>query len=132
MIENLLAKNILIQYFFWHFYDQPKAILKAWKNFLLFNLNYFSIPILLKTFFSHWRRYKWFYPRGFDIPVYLEVFFSNLISRFLGAIMRGILIIIGILLEIFIIFFGAILFLGWILLPVFLISGLYFGFKTLL
>jgi len=124
-----ISQNILIQYFVWHFYDQSKAILKAWKNFLLFNLNYFSVPILIKTFFYHWRQYKWYYPRGFDIPVYLEVFFSNLISRVLGAIMRSFLIVIGLFLEIFIFFGGAILFFGWLILPALLILGLIFSLK---
>jgi len=131
MAEIYFQRNILIQYFVWHFFDQSKAILKAWKNFLLFNLNYFSTPVLIKTFFSHWRQYKWYYPRGLDIPVYLEVFFSNLISRVLGAIMRAVLILIGIFLEILIIFAGLIIFFGWIFLPALLIFGLIFSLKIL-
>ncbi|MBZ9578495.1 hypothetical protein KJA14_01450 [Patescibacteria group bacterium] len=132
MAEIFLTKNILIQYLVWHFFDVPKEILLGWRNFLLFNLNYFSIPLLLKTFFSHWRQYKWDYGRGFDIPRYIESFFSNLISRILGAIMKSILIFIGILTEIFVVLFGVIIFVGWIVLPVLLIAGLWFGFKILL
>ena len=131
MVEVFLTKNILIQYLVWYFFDVPKEILKGWRNFLLFNLNYFSFFLLLKTFFSHWRQYKWSYGRGFDIARYLEAFFSNLISRILGAIMRTVLIIVGVLTEIFIILAGAILFLSWIFLPVFIILGLYFSFKFL-
>jgi hypothetical protein len=129
---GILSQNILISYFIWYFFDVPREILRGWKNFLLFNLSYFSIPILLKTFFSHWRQYKWSYGRGFDISRYLEAFFSNLISRILGAIMRAVLIFIGVLSEIFIVFFGLILFLGWIFLPVFIIYGLYFSVKIIL
>jgi len=132
MAKISLTKNILIQYLIWHFFDVPKEILLGWRNFLLFNLNYFSIPLLLKTFFSHWRQYKWGYGRGFDIPRYIEAFFSNLISRILGAIMKSILIFIGILTEIFIVLFGAIIFLGWFVLPVLLIAGLWFGIKILI
>jgi len=84
---------ILIQYLSWHFFDVPKDILRGWKNFLKFGLNYFSISLLFKTLFSHWRKYRWFYPKGFDIGKYIEVFFSNLISRILGAILRIFLII---------------------------------------
>ncbi|MBZ9572150.1 hypothetical protein KJA15_02375 [Patescibacteria group bacterium] len=130
MIESL-AKNILVQYLTWHFFNQSKVILKVWKNLLLFNSNYFSIPLLIKTFFSHWRKYTWQYPRGLDIPKYLETFFSNLISRILGAIMRSALIFIGIFIEIFLIFFGAILFLLWLISPFLLIFGIYYGFKLL-
>ena len=125
-------QNIFFQYLSWQFFDMPGEILKAWRNFLLFNLNYFSVPLLIKTLFSHWRRYKWSYPRGFDIGKYFEVFISNLISRILGAIMRIFLIIIGILAEVFIIFAGMIIFLGWLVLPILLILGLIFGFKILI
>jgi len=109
----------------------PKNILLGWKNFLKFGLNYFSLPLLLRTFFSPWRRYTWAYPRGFDVGKYFEVFISNLISRILGAVLRIFLIIIGVLAEVFIIFAGAILFFGWIVLPILLITGLVFGFKII-
>jgi len=121
-------QNVFLQYLAWQFLDVSKSILLGWKNFLKFGLNYFSVPLLIKTLFSHWRRYKWSYPRGFDIGKYFEVFISNLISRILGAIMRIFLIIIGILAEVFIIFAGMIIFLGWLVLPILLIFGLIFGF----
>lgn len=129
MAEISLTKNILVQYLVWHFFDVPKEILRGWKNYLFSNLNYFSIPLLFQTFFSHWRQYKWDYGRGFDISRYIEAFFSNLISRILGVIMRSVLIFIGILTEIFIILLGLICFVGWIFLPVFILFGLYFSFK---
>lgn len=124
-------QNIFFQWIFWHFFEVPLSILKAWGNFLKFNLNYFSIPLLIKTLFSPWRRYLWAYPKGFDIGKYFEVFTSNLISRILGAIMRVFLIIIGLLVEIFLIFGGLLIFFGWLVLPLFLIFGLIFGFKIL-
>lgn len=125
-------ENIFLQWLGWQFFDVPRSILIAWKNFLRFNLNYFSIPLLLKTLFSPWRRYQFTYGKGFDIGRYFTVFFSNLIFRLLGAVMRGFLIIIGLLVEIFIIFAGAILFFGWLVLPAILIAGLIFGFKVLI
>ena len=127
-----MNQNILIQYFLWHFLEQSKAILKAWKNFLLFNLNYFSIPLLIKTFFSPWRRYSWSYGKGFDLKRYFSVFISNLISRLLGAAIRFFLIAIGILAEISLILLGIIVFLGWLFLPFLLILGIYHGFRILL
>jgi len=126
-----MGQNIVLQFIKWYYFDQLKAILKAWKNFLRFNLNYFSISLLLKTLFSHWRRYQWSYGRGFDIKRYAEVFFSNLISRVIGAIIRFFLILIGVVAEIIIVLAGIIVFLGWLLLPVLLLAGLWFGFKLL-
>lgn len=122
-------QNIFFQWLSWQFFEASRGILKAWGNFLKFNLNYFSIPLLLKTLFSPWRRYKESYGKGFDIGRYFTVFFSNLIFRILGAIMRIILIFFGLVAEIFIIFAGILIFFCWLLLPVLLIAGLIFGFK---
>jgi hypothetical protein len=124
--------GIFWQWISWQFFDIPKNILKAWKNFLRFGFFYFSIPLLLKTLFSPWRRYIWFYPRGFDIGKYLEVWISNLMSRIIGAMMRIFLIIFGVIYEIFIFFVGAIVFSGWLILPVLLTAGLIFGFKVII
>jgi hypothetical protein len=132
MLNFSLKQSIFFQWFLWQFFDVPSAILKAWKNFLLFNLNFFSVPLLLKSFFSPWRRYQWAYPRGLDIGKYFEVLISNLISRILGAIMRTFLIIIGIFIEVLYIFAGIIVFFGWLVLPALLIAGLIFGFKILI
>jgi len=124
-------QNIFLQYLSWHFLEAPKNILVAWKNFLKFGLNYFSIPLLLKTLFSPWHKYIWTYPRGFYPGKYLEIFISNLIFRILGAILRIFLIIFGVLAEVFIVFAGVIIFLGWLILPTLLIIGLIFGIKII-
>ena len=124
--------NILLQSLIWQFFDVPKAILKAWQNFLLFNLNYFSVPTLLKTFFSHWRRYGSSYGRVFEVWKNFEVFVFNMMSRIIGVILRTIFIIVGLLLEILIILIGIIIFLGWLFLPFLLVLGFIFGINLLL
>lgn len=128
-MEIAKKENIILQLFVWHFIDVPKSILRAWKDFLKFYLNFFSLPLLIKTFFSPWHGYRWYHGKGFDIGRYLEVLFSNLISRSLGVILRFFLILIGILFEIFIIFAGLAIFLGWFVLPILLILGFYHGFR---
>lgn len=117
---NAISHNIVWQYIEWHFYDQPRKILKTWKGFLLFNLEYFSVFLLIKTLFSPWRQYKSFNPRGFDIQKYLETLFSNLIFRVLGTIFRIPIILAGIFFEILILIIGFLIFLGWLFLPVLL------------
>jgi hypothetical protein len=120
-----IQQNIFLQYLEWHFCDQPRKILKTWKGFLLFNLNYFSLALLIKTFFSPWRQYVWAYPRGLDIPKDLEVFFSNMISRILGAILRIVIIFLGIFFEISILIIGFFVFFGWLILPALLLFILF-------
>ena len=124
--------NILSLYLVWQFCDVPKAILKAWKNFLSFNLNYFSVSMLLRTFFSHWRKYRYSYGKGFSIKRYFEAFTFNAMSRIIGAMLRTVFIFFGLFLEIFIVLFGAIIFLGWLLLPFLLIFILIFGIELII
>ena len=109
----------------------PMEILRVWQNFLRFNLNYFSLSLLLKTFFSPWRRYGYSYGRGFDFKKYFEAWSFNAVSRGLGAIIRIILIVIGLTSEIFIVIGGLIMFLTWLVLPALLILGLGLGIKII-
>lgn len=111
--------------------DTPKGILRAWGNCLKFNLNYWSVPLLLKTLFSHWRRYRYSYGRGFDFKRYFEAFTFNMISRVLGALMRVVLITLGLFTEILVFLAGAVVFLIWLILPLLLIMGFFYGFKIL-
>lgn len=131
MGEITKNQNIFWQGFIWYLFDVPKGIFKGWGNYLRYNLNYFSVPLLLKTLFAPWRRYQWYAGRGFDIKGWMEARISNLISRTLGAIMRTALILIGLLAEILIIFIGAAVIIGWFILPLFLIFLLYHGFRIL-
>jgi hypothetical protein len=124
-------RNVLLQWLVFYFFDGPRAVLKAWRNFLLFNLNYFSIGLLIKTLFSYWRNYRWAYPRGFEVAGFLEAAAGNLISRVLGALMRIFLIIIGVLIEIFLFLAAIITFVGWFALPVLATILIYNGFKIL-
>jgi len=119
--------NIISLWLFWYFIEVPQEILQGWRNFFSFGLNFFSIPLLFKTLFSHWKKYYWVRGRGFDIGEYFSVLFSNLMSRFLGALVRIVLIIIGLVFEVFIFVCGAILFVGWFVLPILLISGVLIG-----
>lgn len=128
----IIKKNIFIQYFVWHFFDAARKIINAWRNFLLFNLHYFSISLLIRTLFSYWHKYRWSYGKRFDLKIYLETFFSNFLSRFIGMVIRIFFIVTGFLIEIFIFFFGLIILLIWFALPIILILGLYYGFKVLI
>lgn len=96
-----------------------------------FNRDYFSIPFLVKTLFSPWRRYKFSYGRGFDIGRYLEALTFNIFSRFMGAIVRIVVIVVGVVLQILIFFFGILSIIIWLLLPVITIIGLFLPLRWL-
>jgi hypothetical protein len=126
---EIITRNIFLKWIWWQFFEVPKNILKAWKNFLKFGLNYFSTPLLIRTLFYPWRKYKWLYPRGFQLGDYFEALFSNAIFRILGALFRSVFIIIGIFFEILIFFIGLSIFLAWLILPLFLVFCIYHGFR---
>ena len=121
-------KNIFSLWAKWHFIEMPKFLLQVWKNYLMFASNYFSVILLLKTFFYPWKKYNWKYPRSFNIQEFFNTFISNTFSRLLGALMRIILIIAGIFLQIFIIIIGAVIFAFWVIMPVLVIIGLLYIF----
>ncbi len=122
---------LLLRYFKWHYVDATREILKGWGNFLWFNFNYFSIGLLLRTFFSPWRRITWDYGRGFDIGRYLFIFGSNLVSRILGAFVRTWLIAAGIAGELLLLSAGSIFFLFWLALPALLTAAFFYGLTLL-
>ncbi|MCX6738347.1 MAG: hypothetical protein NTY11_02955 [Candidatus Parcubacteria bacterium] len=126
-----MSQNVIIQYFIWHFHDVPKELGKAWKNYLRFYLSFFSVGALLRTFLAPWHSYQWDYGRGFSVSRYAETFISNSFSRVLGAIIRSVLILVGLIFEVFIFLIGAIVFLSWIFLPVIIIALFAFGIKFL-
>ena len=126
-----MQQNLFAQYLVWHFFDMPKELGKAWKNYLRSYFNFFSTALLLKTLFAPWHGLLWSYGRGFSFTRYAETIISNAFSRIIGAFIRIILIIFGIVAEIFIFFLGAIIFFSWLFLPAILLCGLIFGIKLL-
>ncbi len=127
-MEISQKQNLVFSWFLWHFYEVPDFLIQVWKNYLLFGLNYFSVHLLLKTFFSPWKRYNWKYPKGFDVGEFFNALVSNIFSRILGIIFRIVLIIIGILGQIAIFFAGAIAILLWVLIPFIIAGGILFIF----
>lgn len=132
-MEQVAEKqNILVQIAVWWILETPGKIISAWRNFLKFNLNYFSVVLLLKTLFSPWRKYEVQRGRGFDFGRYIEAFFSNLIFRLIGAILRSVLIAVGLFFEVFVFLSGVIAFVVWLFLPLIMAGIFIYGFKMLI
>ncbi len=132
MWEVIEKRNIITLWFLWHYHDALQDIILKWKNILRFNLNYFSISFLLKTFFSPWRRYKLSRGRGFDFGKFAEVLVFNTFSRFMGMIMRTVVIISGVLLQIIIVALGFLVLVFWIFFPLLIFLGIIMSLKWLI
>lgn len=126
-----MKKALLIQYIEWHFFDAFNEIYIGWKNFLIFNFNYFSIDLLLKTFFSHWHKYSLRYGKSVSPSWYFEVFVFNMMSRIIGMVLRTFMIIIGILTEVFVLAGGVFLLAIWVTLPLILFILFLFGLRLM-
>ncbi len=132
MLEPNKKVNILPRWIVWHFVEVPKNILIGWKNFLAFNFHYFSTVSLLKSWFSPWRKDTASYGRGFDPKRFVSTLFGNLISRVLGAIVRTVIIAVGLIFEVLTFIIGFIVFLIWFFLPLIVIAGFFYGIGLLL
>ena len=64
--------GIMVLFWRWYYGKAIKGILTAWKNFIIFSVEYFSIPLLLKTLISPWRRDITKKPRGFNIKEFFH------------------------------------------------------------
>ncbi|MCP6726616.1 MAG: hypothetical protein KJI69_01060 [Patescibacteria group bacterium] len=127
-----MRQPIILLYIQWHFLEAPITVLKAVKNVLLFNLEYFSVLLLFKTLFAPWKRYQWAHKGSFDIKKTIEALVSNLISRSLGALIRGFIIVAGLISEIILFGAGILVFIFWITLPLLIILALFYGIQLLI
>lgn len=119
---------LIIHYLYWHYLVAPRNLLGIWRNFLTFDWHFFSIGLLLKTFFRPWKRIVVLKRvRGFDPKEFLERQIGNLFSRFLGMIVRSFVIALGCLAEIATCISGLVILLAWLVLPLILIILCFFG-----
>ncbi len=104
-------------YLFWHYVFAPKKLLRITTNFFLFFYYYFSVRILVRTFFSPWKRQTIKRERRLSLSNLLQVLSFNLISRTIGAIVRGIVLLGWFWSEVVVFFFFLFLFPAWIIIP---------------
>ena len=126
-----MHQTLFLRYLKWHFVDAARDILQGWGNILWFNLNYFSVLELSRTFFSPWKGIRWQRERGFAFGDFLFILASNLISRTLGAIMRTFLIAAGLGGEMFLLGAGFFVFVFWLSLPLLILLGFWYGIVLL-
>jgi len=123
---------IALVFWRWYYGESVKDVLTGWKNFIIFAVNYFSIPLLLKTLLAPWKRDITKRPKGLDFKKLFEYLVFNLISRGLGFLVRFATIVIGIIFLVFTIIGGAVFFILWLILPLILLGLLIFAFILLI
>lgn len=86
-------------------------------------IDYFSIDLLIKTFFSPFRQISAGRVDG-PLGVQLRAFADRLISRLIGAMIRSVLLVLGAIAIAAQVVFGGIVLLGWAFVPLLPVAGI--------
>lgn len=109
---------LLGEYLSWHYSLGIVEFARAWKNIHWFLFYYFSIPILLASLFAPFHRIQERRTRGFDPQNWFEVFIVNSMMRIVGAVVRLIVITVGLCTQMVTFLIGAGSFLFFVTAPV--------------
>ena len=85
--------------------------------------DYFSIDLLIRTMFSPFRQISAGQVDG-PINIMIRAFFDRLLSRIIGAIVRTIVMLIGLVSLALAVVLGAVYVVGWALIPLLPFAGL--------
>ena len=112
---------IIAYYLSWHYSRGINDYFKVWKNLIWFLWNFFSIKILLKTFFEPFERLKENYSGGLDLEEFATSIVITTLMRVVGMFARSVVIILGLISLTFFIVGGLLGFLFWLILPILVI-----------
>lgn len=126
-----MTNGITLSFLHWFFTRAPRDIVRLAKDFLAWAWHYFSIGYFIPRLMAPWHRDLSEYGRGFDLKRFLQVFGWNLISRVIGAILRVIVIAVGLAVFLFIGLVSIIVFFVWFTLPLLGLFLLGLGIFTL-
>ncbi|HAR99842.1 MAG: ATPase AAA-2 domain protein [Candidatus Moranbacteria bacterium GW2011_GWC2_37_73] len=114
----------------WYYNEAVCDLLEIWKNFLFFAWQHFSISELTKTLLSPWRRDVVFSTWVGIHPIkMLTALFENIVSRFLGAIVRTFVIFAGLAFFLLVLVFGLIINIVWLGAPLLLVVFFFYAFN---
>ena len=104
---------------------------RGWKDFLqrtgqrLANLvDFFSIDLLIKTLFAPFRQISAGSSKTAPLDVKLRMFFDRLVSRIIGAAVRTVILIAGIICIGFAVVMSLVVIILWPLMPVLPVAGI--------
>src|SRR3989338_4173067 len=121
-----------LAYLGWHYTLALRDLIGLARNFLAFVAHFFSLTILVKTFFSPWRRLDENYQKGFNPGAWLQTFILNTLMRLFGVFCRFWLILVGGLIWLVTFGLAILAFLVWLILPAAIIVLIFTGFNLLL
>ena len=127
-----MAQGLLLgEYIAWHYSIGVAEFVRVWAGMHRFFYNYFSLPLLLRSLFAPFHRMQERRVRGFDPENLFEVFVVNSLMRIVGAVVRMVVIVIGIFAQGLVFVVGASLTVLFITAPVAIPASIVIGFVLL-
>jgi hypothetical protein len=121
----------IFDYLVWHYTRAFRDVSSFWMNIAWFVIHFFSIPLLLRTLFSPWKRVTTEHTK-YGLEDLAETILFNIMSRVVGALIRSVLLIMGIVsLVVVLVAYVAFLTL-WAVLPAVALFSLMSGISLLL
>lgn len=109
---------VLEHYLAWHYGRALAEFSHIYRDIIGFVYNFFSIGILLRSYFAPWRRMGEDYPEDkFDFASIGSTLVVNTIMRLVGIFMRTVIIIVGLLMLFLVAIFYPVLLFVWLLWP---------------
>jgi len=123
---------ILPGYFLWHYTIAFKNIWHIWMNIFWVTNRIFSLLLMFRTLFSPWKRIIETEGEKFDLEDWAERKVVNIMSRLVGAMVRLVLILIGLVSLMATLLLGIGWYVFWVMAPVVIailfLSGVYLLF----
>lgn len=115
--------TLAFYYVRWHYSQALRDLLNIVGNFVWFFYEFFSIPLLMKTFFVPFHRLEDDRKKRnmLDFGAIAEGIIVSLLMRIVGVIVRTTLIVMGITFIVLSIVFGACMLVIWLCAPLFLV-----------
>lgn len=128
----MIFTSIISDYFHWHYGRAFGELFHVWLNFLWFIVHFFSLPQMSQSLFSPWKRMTEEKHGGFSFEGLATYIIVNLLSRLVGFLMRGSVILLGLIALFLTIAGGFVTILLWFTAPVAIITSLVFGASLLI
>ncbi len=104
----------------WHYSMAIRDLVGIIGNFFWFFYEFFSIPLLLKTFFVPFHRLEEQRTKAFKPQAWAEALLVTSLMRMVGALLRSLLIVIGIFFLLLTGVLGGTMLIAWICAPLLL------------
>ena len=123
-----MAVVVFFEYLSWQYGAGIQEYIMAWQNIHWFLYRMFSVHVLLRTFFAPFRRTSESYGKSWDPSHVAQIFLENMVTRFVGMLVRSVLLFIGAVMQIIVFLLGSLLFVvfltGPVALPASILAGI--------